>query len=218
MSSSINTIDVCSPIIDFFIFRKNEEALIPYILDWDGGTAESDGTFTFDEDDPAYFVPVNEMIGFLPNFQNILNNQIIQYKWSFGDGTEKIINDNHYLVFGDCIFSEAVNQFLIFNTNQMPQIGQEIIANNIPLRTKITNVQTMSTGLYFVTIDSNTTGASGGTQSITLTSIIPEYHLYDAGLAPIYGGNNCVTATLTAIDRYQRHFRVYKQIYLKAYS
>jgi len=40
------------------------------------------------------------------------------------------------------------------------------------------------------------------------------YHIYDPGLVSVVSGSNCLTATLTAIDQYQRHVRAYKTIYL----
>ena len=141
MSININITDVYKPSIEFSI---SGAGVADYVLSWNGRVSTSDGSKTFSSlqvgsKAAAKTVPVNTSITFTPVFYLPSNNNIIQYKWSFGDGEEKIV------------YSSAA--------------------------TAIT-------------------------------------HIYNSGLAPT-SGNNCLTATLTAVDKYQQHVRSYKQIYLK---
>lgn len=141
MSININITDVYKPSIEFSI---SGTGVADYVLSWNGRVSTSDGSKTFSSLEvgskaAAKTVPVNTSITFTPTLNLPLNNKIIQYKWSFGDGEEKIVY-------------------------------------------------------------------SGSPVAIT--------HIYDSGLAPAVG-NNCLTATLTVIDKYQQHARAYKQIYLK---
>ena len=89
MSTNINTFDVYKPSISFSISGNN---LSDFVLTWSGNNPGTNSkTFNTLVSGPAKFVPVGTAITFTPVWNLPNNNSIIQYKWSFGDGVEKLI-------------------------------------------------------------------------------------------------------------------------------
>ena len=223
MSDSINSIDIYSPTIGFSVARKDQTPLTPYTLSWsgittDGASSDNSKEFNSASGGPAYIIPVNQIIKFTPNFDNLpANNKIIQYKWSFGDGMQNIVSSvSSEFSTGTAIFSEAVTNFA-FTSSSTPLINQEVSGTGIANGTKIIAIETTGvTNIYNLYIDTPTLSASGGSVNIKTSSLISVYHIYNSGLAPTSGITTCLTATLTAIDKYQRHIRAYKQMYLKS--
>lgn len=209
-TQSINYIDVLSPSINFTIRREDELDLNNYTLSWNGGQIEGSHTYT-----NAKIVPVKTPIVFTPIFTIPKNNEIIQWKWSFGDGTTNIVSsvDNNEIV-GQAIFSEGVDSFL-FTSEEAPIVGQEIINSKILPGTKILAVDPQQVvDTYLLTIDTETLESSSGSIDIRIGPAISIVHTYSKGLAPL-GSTGCLIATLTAIDKYQRHTRAYKTIHLQ---
>jgi hypothetical protein len=91
----INNVNIYSPSINFTVARNDNVALSNYQLDWNGKSgAGTNGSKLYTN---AYLIPTDIAIKFTPDFSKLnSNNKIIQYKWSFGDGSQKVITDVNY--------------------------------------------------------------------------------------------------------------------------
>jgi hypothetical protein len=96
----INHIQRDPVMVDFSITKGNGDALDEYILyEQKNSYSYPIGTFATTPNSAGAtslatprFVPLNESIRFLPVFTySTSTNEIIQYKWNFGDGRESLI-------------------------------------------------------------------------------------------------------------------------------
>jgi hypothetical protein len=94
MTATINKPSVLPPIVDFTIAKTDDTSFANYTLNISTpqGTTNQK-TFNLDNSrSSAYFIPDGSIVKLTPKFTIPNHNGIVQYKWTFGDGIESLIN------------------------------------------------------------------------------------------------------------------------------